>query len=192
LHKKTIVNALSAKGVLSLRLRHRLGFDRNGLIGGRRPTANLRSKGLRPWSFFANSYILMIPLPRDFQEFLRLLNDQKIEHLIVGGYAVGHYGYVRYTGDLDIFVALSEENAEKLTRAFRAFGFDLPEVKPGLLLNKGRIVRIGHEPMRLEILTAFTICLSHRNQAMSNLERSVACSKADLRPVLSRINATGS
>jgi hypothetical protein len=35
----------------------------------------------------------MIPIPRDFQEFLRLLNNQGIEYLIIGGYAVGHYGY---------------------------------------------------------------------------------------------------
>ena len=57
--------------------------------------ASRQSKGSKPWSFFGNSFILMIQIPRDFQEFLRLLNDQKIEYLIIGGYAVGHYGYVR-------------------------------------------------------------------------------------------------
>jgi predicted nucleotidyltransferase len=111
----------------------------------------------------------MIQIPRDFQEFLRLLNDQGIEYLIVGGYAVSHYGYVRYTGDLDIYVALSKENAEKLTRAFRDFGFNMAEVSPELFLNKGRIVRIGNEPMRLEILNEidgvdFVDCYSHRNE----------------------------
>jgi len=111
----------------------------------------------------------MIPIPRDFQEFLRLLNDQGIEYLIIGGYAVGHYGFVRYTGDLDIFVALSNENAERLTHAFRDFGFNLPEVKPELFLNKGRIVRIGNEPMRLEILNEidgvdFADCYANRNE----------------------------
>jgi predicted nucleotidyltransferase len=111
----------------------------------------------------------MTQIPRDFQEFLRLLNDQKIEYLIIGGYAVGHYGYVRYTGDLDIFVDLSRENAVRLTRAFRDFGFDLPEVTPELFLNKGRIVRIGHEPMRLEILNdidgvRFEDCYANRNE----------------------------
>jgi predicted nucleotidyltransferase len=111
----------------------------------------------------------MIQIPRDFQEFLQLLNDQGIEYLIVGGYAVGHYGYVRYTGDLDIFVALSKENAEKLVRAFRDFGFNMAEVKPELFLNKGRIVRIGNEPMRLEILNEidgvdFEDCYAQRNE----------------------------
>lgn len=111
----------------------------------------------------------MIQIPRDFQEFLQLLNDQEIEYLIVGGYAVGHYGYVRYTGDLDIFVGLSTENARRLTLAFRDFGFALPEVTPELFLNKGRIVRIGHEPMRLEILNdidgvQFEECYAARNE----------------------------
>ncbi len=111
----------------------------------------------------------MIPIPRDFQEFLQLLNGRGIKYLIVGGYAVGHYGYVRYTGDLDIFVALSNENAGKLTHAFQAFGFDSPELKPELFLNKGRIVRIGNEPMRLEILNEidgvnFDDCYENRNE----------------------------
>jgi len=111
----------------------------------------------------------MIQIPRDFQEFLQLLNGQEIEYLIVGGYAVSHYGYVRYTGDLDIFVALSRKNADRLTQAFRDFGFDLPEEKPELFLNRGRIVRISHEPMRLEILNEidgvdFEQCYANRNE----------------------------
>ncbi len=94
----------------------------------------------------------MIQLPHDFQEFLRLLNREHVRYLVVGGYAVIFHGYVRYTGDLDIYVALSSENAQALVTAFREFGFNLPEVTPELFLNKGRIVRMGNEPMRLEIL----------------------------------------
>jgi len=44
----------------------------------------------------------MIAFPRDFNEFLQLLNSRKIEYLVVGGYAVGFHGYPRATGDLDI------------------------------------------------------------------------------------------
>jgi hypothetical protein len=94
----------------------------------------------------------MIPLPRDFQDFLRLLNANEIRYVVIGGYAVAFHGYVRYTGDLDIFVELSLENAGKLTRALREFGFDLAAVQPALFLRKGKIIRMGHEPMRLEIL----------------------------------------
>ena len=94
----------------------------------------------------------MIPLPRDFQDFLRLLNANGIRYVVVGGYAVAYHGYLRYTGDLDIFVEFSRENAEKLACAVREFGFDLPKVKPALFLRKGKIIRMGYEPMRLELL----------------------------------------
>jgi len=47
---------------------------------------------------------------------------------------------------------LSLDNATKLVSALRQFGFDLPQLKPALFLKKGRIVRLGYEPMRLEIL----------------------------------------
>jgi len=94
----------------------------------------------------------MIPIPRDFQDFLRLLNGHGVSYVVVGGYAVAFHGYVRYTGDLDVFVELSTENARKLVSALREFGFDVPRLKPELFLRPGRIVRMGVEPMRLEVL----------------------------------------
>jgi predicted nucleotidyltransferase len=125
-----------------------------------------RPDGSRPWSFCVKSLTLMT-LPRDFQEFLQLLNAHGVKYVIVGGYAVNFHGYVRYTGDLDVFVALSSESALSLTRVFQEFGFNLPEVTPELFLNRGRIVRMGHEPMRLEILNeidgvTFDECFANR------------------------------
>ena len=48
-----------------------------------------------------------LPLPPDFKDFLQLLNSEQVEYLLVGGYAVGHYGYPRTTGDMDIWIAAS-------------------------------------------------------------------------------------
>ena len=112
----------------------------------------------------------MIPLPRDFQDFLRLLNANAIRYVVIGGYAVAYHGFVRYTGDLDVFVELSVNNAAKLVSALRDFGFDLPQLKPALFLRKGRIVRLGYEPMRLEILNeidgvSFEECYRHRRRS---------------------------
>lgn len=96
--------------------------------------------------------------------------------MVIGGYAVAYHGYVRYTGDLDLFVELSPTNAAKLVRALREFGFDLPQLKPALFLRKGRIVRLGCEPMRLEILNeidgvSFEECYRHRRQSrVANLK----------------------
>ena len=43
---------------------------------------------------------MVIELPRDFSEFLRLLNDREVRYLVIGGYAVGYHGYPRATNDL--------------------------------------------------------------------------------------------
>ena len=48
-----------------------------------------------------------IKLPPDFKEFLRLLDKHDVEYLLIGGYAVGYYGYPRSTNDMDIWVAVS-------------------------------------------------------------------------------------
>ena len=94
----------------------------------------------------------MIHLPRDFREFIQLLNEHDVAYVIVGGYALAVHGYVRYTGDLDVFVALTPDNAAKTLRAFHAFGLNTPDLNTELLLEEGNIIRVGAEPMRLEIL----------------------------------------
>lgn len=74
-------------------------------------------------------------LPPDFKEFLRLLNENKAEYLLIGGYAVGYYGYVRATADMDVWIASNSVNAFKVLTALREFGFDLPESTKSLSLN---------------------------------------------------------
>jgi hypothetical protein len=63
-----------------------------------------------------------LQLPQDFKEFLVLLNSEKIEYLIIGGYAVSYHGYPRPTGDLDIWVAVSPNTADRLLAALRVPG----------------------------------------------------------------------
>ena len=55
-----------------------------------------------------------IELPPDFREFLTLLNSENVDYLVLGGYAVGLYGHVRATGDLDVWLRAGDENAAKL------------------------------------------------------------------------------
>ena len=54
-----------------------------------------------------------IHLPHDFKEFLKLLNAHEVEYLLIGGYAVGYFGYPRATADMDIWIAMHPDNAEK-------------------------------------------------------------------------------
>ena len=94
----------------------------------------------------------MEKLNKNFEDFLRLLNEKKVKYLVVGGYAVAFHGFVRATGDLDIFIENSEENAGKLVQVYTEFGFNIPEMNKKLFLEKGRIVRIGIPPLRLEVI----------------------------------------
>ena len=110
----------------------------------------------------------MIRLPPDFKELLQLLNSKKIEYLVIGGYAVAIYGYPRATGDIDIWIAISRDNAHKTVAALKDFGFDIPELKEDLFLEKERNIRLGVPPLRVELITSidgveFSACYKNRN-----------------------------
>lgn len=109
----------------------------------------------------------------DFLEFLRLLTDHKVRYVVVGGYAVAFHGYPRYTGDIDIFVEISKSNARKLVQVFKDFGYDTPNLREEMFLNRGKIIRIGAPPNRLEILlgisgVSFDEC--YRNRVVCQAE----------------------
>ena len=92
-----------------------------------------------------------IPLLPDFLDLLRFLNEEKAEYLVVGGMAVNYYGYHRATGDLDLWVALSDENQDRLAAALERFGFSAQSVSRRPLLQKPKFLRIGQQPIRVEI-----------------------------------------
>ena len=109
----------------------------------------------------------MEKLDGNFADFLRSLNARGVEYLVVGGYAVGYHGFVRATGDLDVFVGISEANAGRLLGAFRDFGLTVPELTEATFLQPGRIVRIGVPPLRLEVMNeisgvSFEECFARR------------------------------
>jgi hypothetical protein len=95
----------------------------------------------------------VIELDKDFSEFLRLFNSRGVRYLVVGGYAVGYHSRPRATGDLDIWISPLSPNADLVAECLREFGFDGPEVKADLFQGKETIIRMGVEPVRLEIIT---------------------------------------
>jgi hypothetical protein len=107
-------------------------------------------------SIYANSIMATVNLPPDFKEFLRLLNFYQVEYLLIGGYAVAYYGYPRATADLDVWIAVHLQNAEKVVTALKDFGFDLPELSPELFLKENQIIRMGVPPVRIEINTGIS------------------------------------
>jgi predicted nucleotidyltransferase len=94
-----------------------------------------------------------IRLQEDFKEFLKLLEASEVDYLLVGGYAVGFYGYPRPTGDMDIWISRSPENAEKVVAVLNEFGFSSPEISAELFTLEKSIVRMGIPPFKLEIIT---------------------------------------
>lgn len=96
----------------------------------------------------------MLEFPQDFSEFLRLLNQNEVDYLLVGGFAVALHGYPRATADMDVWVATNVENARRIVIALRAFGFDVPELSEQTFLAPERIVRMGVAPLRIELLTS--------------------------------------
>jgi hypothetical protein len=108
-------------------------------------------------------------LPPDFREFLQLLNSHKVEYLLIGGYAVGFYGYPRATADMDVWVSTIAENVERVISTLEEFGF--AGVTVDLFRKEKQVIRMGVPPLRIEVLTGisgveFEECYAKRAVAM--------------------------
>ncbi|HPY30486.1 MAG TPA: hypothetical protein PLT00_01580 [Verrucomicrobiota bacterium] len=102
---------------------------------------------------------------------MKLLHSHRVEYLLVGGYAVCYHGYYLTTANMNLWIAVHRQNAAKMVRLIREFGFDVPELSEALFLQKGRIIRMGVEPVRIEVLTEisgceFAECYSQKVEAM--------------------------
>ena len=90
----------------------------------------------------------------DFREFLELLNSEKVDYLIVGGYAVSFHGYVRATGDIDIWIKSEPENAARLLKVLAKFGFGGLGLTLANFTAPDQVIQLGYEPVRIDILTS--------------------------------------
>jgi hypothetical protein len=91
-------------------------------------------------------------LNKDFREFIESLNANGVKYLIVGGYAVGMHGYPRYTKDLDIWLLVSEENANKIIKALSHFGMGAIGLKQEDFLKPDSFIQIGYPPNRIDMV----------------------------------------
>lgn len=92
----------------------------------------------------------------DFKELLKLFNKHQVDFLIVGGYALAFHGAPRYTGDMDIFVKPSKENAEKILVALKDFGFGSLGLSVEDFAVENKVIQLGVPPVRIDILTSIS------------------------------------
>jgi hypothetical protein len=95
-------------------------------------------------------------LSNDLREFIHLLNTNSVKYVIVGAWALAFHGRPRYTGDLDIFVARDDENADKLMAVIEAFGFKDAGIRREDFLQVDHVIQLGREPNRIDILTGIS------------------------------------
>ncbi len=103
-------------------------------------------------------------LSRDFRECIESLNAHGVEFILVGGYAVGWYGFVRATGDIDFLYEQSPANVLQLCKALDTFGAPEFLVDRDFLSSPGAVTQIGNEPLRIDLLGS----IRHQQQCRCN------------------------
>ena len=110
----------------------------------------------------------MTTLPRDFKEFIELLNKNNVRYIVIGGYAVVYHGYVRSTNDIDIWIDIREDNIKKLIKVLDEFGFSSLNIKETDFLPN-QIIQLGYPPNRIDLITTpagieFETCYESKEQ----------------------------
>src|SRR5437899_3972139 len=108
-------------------------------------------------------------LAQDFEDFVRLLNTHEVKYMVVGGYALAFHGKPRHTGDLDIWINISEDNAERMLKVLKDFGLSSLGFEKDDFLKPGYITQIGYPPLRIDILN--NIDGIEFSEAVQNMQR---------------------
>ena len=99
----------------------------------------------------SNASVMMNP---DFRDILSAFNAEGVEYLLVGAYAVAAYGLPRATGDIDLWVRSSPDNAERVWRALKRFGAPLEGLSLHDLATPDRVIQLGFPPRRIDLMTS--------------------------------------
>jgi len=95
---------------------------------------------------------------KDFEELLKLFNKNKVKYCIVGAYAFAFYATPRFTKDLDMLVEPDKENAFKIIKSLGEFGFKSLDLTEKDFSREGKIVQLGYEPVRVDLMTSIEGC----------------------------------
>jgi hypothetical protein len=92
-------------------------------------------------------------LEKDLREFVELLNALNVRYMVVGAFAVAYHGYPRYTGDIDLFIDRSAENAKQIVNAIEQFGFGDLGLSAEDFFQEDQVIQLGVAPNRIDLLT---------------------------------------
>lgn len=94
----------------------------------------------------------------DFRDMLAALIAEGADFVVVGAHALAVHGVPRATGDIDLFIRPTHENAERVMKALLRFG--APVSQHGLtatdLETPGNVYQIGLPPRRIDLLTSIS------------------------------------
>lgn len=93
------------------------------------------------------------PVNQDFIDLLSAFIDRNVRFLVVGAYALGVHGRPRATGDLDLWIEPTAENARRVVGALGQFGAPLDQVSADDFSRPGIVFQMGLPPVRIDILT---------------------------------------
>ena len=88
----------------------------------------------------------------DFSDLLKIFNDNNVEYLVIGGYALIQYAEPRYTKDLDLWINTDPENASSVFRSLQDFGAPLQGLSEKDFSEEGFFYQMGMPPVRVDIL----------------------------------------
>ena len=132
-------------------------------------------------------------LNQDFKEFVQSLNDNDVRYLVIGGYAVALHGHPRYTKDIDIWIQMTPENANRMIAALNDFGFGSLGLRVEDFLVPDQVIQLGYPPSRIDLITSppgvdFETCYDSRVQTVID---GIAVSFIDLENLKKSKRAAG-
>ena len=95
-------------------------------------------------------------LAPDFDEFIGCLTVHGVEFVIVGAYALAYHGAPRFTGDLDVLIRPTLENAARLLEALHAFGFPVDDLTPSAVADRRKLLEMGVPPVQIHVMSTIS------------------------------------
>lgn len=93
-------------------------------------------------------------LSPDFLDFIICLNEQRVDFVLVGGYALGMHGIVRATADIDFLYRRTRKNVQRVCRALVEFGAPNDVIDEQALMTRDIVTQFGQPPYRIDLLSS--------------------------------------